>query len=1515
MSKIGLSPEEEQNIKTICEYIFFDQYKDYVSYNRFEQCFQPLFNNIKISIYKVFKSIVGEKKKYLNYARLINAYLQYKEKPNTLPEDLKIFFSKIFDQILQKENTAVGKPQEKTFNFITPKACKRRDCLSEIKILSDKEGIIHGLIMEYDNIVQNKMYPAKIEQNLVISLEMKLGILDDKIKKDLGKLSGVKEEFCKDAVTHIFGTLNQDKKIITFLGFKCVSGKTLFVGYPDGDGFLFGKFGTKFHEIKLHTNLNGINFFLPGFNKNLKPNFYLTNSTNDLTREEISKLKDILIQDEVQLAQLTDEIQIDKMITTPLIEEDKFFDEKLLDLIDGNDYKEVVNQTPREWILKTTQQKDENKNKAILTLDDALKEIEKEKEKSKDVKKQIGELMAKGKRRGKKTVNKKINQRGKNGTLHETKQLISKKKAKIKKWDGKKETAKNMKPIDFLKSKENYVKLKANMAQILHEEMSKLKGNFESPVAETIINKIVPTAETTLEKRTNKSVKQKKVKKLSKKEKPEKKDDNKEIQEKPEDKKNKQKIIVKSISGEQKKVLIRGELKLKSKSVPKQLKQTNDEMPIIITGDDAESKYNNLFCSDAQILVNAIEKIKSPNGDKSDVNVEDMLTGESSKKKLKSVRNLSTIEKWKSFGNKMKLLSGTLLLQTIGAILKAIRIINDEIEGKKIISLEERLTLFQLLDENEKIVDFLSRDKEEEKEENKEQNEKDDKDNKDEDLLIPSEHPEEITNLKELETKMEEIDKLLNKKDLKEEDKKKLEKLKNLYLQQKNILIENQTEKAKEDIISQNKIDINKYLKQEEEKRNKAKEEAQKQIEEEIKKEQSLTKEGISVKNFKLKSDIRIFRNQPFYVGTEDYTDPMFKPEKSNLCPYDKRGEWILPPDGLDDDVAGWKDLEWCRVNELFDSENYSVFSNGIAVEDIVQGNLSDCYFLSAIGSLCKFPKLLENLFLFKEKTKENIYGIFFYINGMKKLILIDDYLPCITKQGYKQFAMGKSEEDEIWVALIEKAFAKINGSYIRMGTGGSPNEVFDVCTEAFSEEIKVTYNQRDELWNKLIDGFDKGFVMTAGTSANGFVEEVGLDCAHAYTVLGIYEINEEKVIRLRNPWGTGEFNGEWSDYSSKWTEELKKKYNYYEKDDGDFFMGYKDFLKYFVKMGIAKLHLSWGSTKIRIRKSQATKCQLIKVTIPKDDILVYFQLYSKNPRIPYKNGDYPNPVLSNLILADKDFNFIAATKNNEMHICIEITLKQDEYYLFADSNFRFTNEGNHGYSITAYSSIDIPMENITEKNDVGKLLHKTMIDYCKKKEKPHPQKNCVNFYVTEAFNKELPYRVLVLENTSDKIIGLKTELIYKGTNSCSFYCDDVAGEKENIVSKNIKAKETICTLIMYHTLSSLFEYKLAFVNPQEDDDKDYNHEVFNEEGEVIDTDGKLKQYILETDDNIFIGISSEANKDLKLKLILEGLKIAKGTDKGKSEVIFDLKKNKRKVFETEVASEDEELSYQFVFA
>ena len=110
-------------------------------------------------------------------------------------------------------------------------------------------------------------------------------------------------------------------------------------------------------------------------------------------------------------------------------------------------------------------------------------------------------------------------------------------------------------------------------------------------------------------------------------------------------------------------------------------------------------------------------------------------------------------------------------------------------------------------------------------------------------------------------------------------------------------------------------------------------EEAQKKIDEEIKKEQGQAKEGKSIGSTEIKE--KIFRNQEMYKGTEPWKDPLFLPEKKNLCPFDNRGNWILPEDALDDDILGWEKFKWCRVEELFDSKNYSVFYEGVAVEDI----------------------------------------------------------------------------------------------------------------------------------------------------------------------------------------------------------------------------------------------------------------------------------------------------------------------------------------------------------------------------------------------------------------------------------------------------------------------------------------------------------------------------------------------------------------------------------------------------
>ena len=109
-------------------------------------------------------------------------------------------------------------------------------------------------------------------------------------------------------------------------------------------------------------------------------------------------------------------------------------------------------------------------------------------------------------------------------------------------------------------------------------------------------------------------------------------------------------------------------------------------------------------------------------------------------------------------------------------------------------------------------------------------------------------------------------------------------------------------------------------------------------------------------------------------------------------------------------------------------------------------------------------------------------------------------------------------------------------------------------------------------IWEQLIIGYNRGYIMTAGTSGdttNLDIEEVGLCPGHAYTILKVLELESKgkkiRLVHLRNPWGNGEYSGDWSDGDSKWTPSLKKKYGLKveEKDDGQFYMSFDDFIYY----------------------------------------------------------------------------------------------------------------------------------------------------------------------------------------------------------------------------------------------------------------------------------------------------------------------------------------------------------------
>jgi len=53
-------------------------------------------------------------------------------------------------------------------------------------------------------------------------------------------------------------------------------------------------------------------------------------------------------------------------------------------------------------------------------------------------------------------------------------------------------------------------------------------------------------------------------------------------------------------------------------------------------------------------------------------------------------------------------------------------------------------------------------------------------------------------------------------------------------------------------------------------------------------------------------------------------------------------------------------------------------------------------------------------------------------------------------------------------------------------------------------------------------------------------------------------------LIQIRNPWGFGEWNGEWSDQSEKWTKRIKNIVGFKEvkEEDGLFWMDFNDFIR-----------------------------------------------------------------------------------------------------------------------------------------------------------------------------------------------------------------------------------------------------------------------------------------------------------------------------------------------------------------
>lgn len=94
--------------------------------------------------------------------------------------------------------------------------------------------------------------------------------------------------------------------------------------------------------------------------------------------------------------------------------------------------------------------------------------------------------------------------------------------------------------------------------------------------------------------------------------------------------------------------------------------------------------------------------------------------------------------------------------------------------------------------------------------------------------------------------------------------------------------------------------------------------------------------------------------------------------------------------------------------------------------------------------------------------SNEGVYCIEICKNGTWREVVIDDYFPCDMNEPVFSHAHG----NELWVMLLEKAWAKLHGSYERIEAGLAEN-VFRDLTGA---PATVHYNDDDDLWERMLE-------------------------------------------------------------------------------------------------------------------------------------------------------------------------------------------------------------------------------------------------------------------------------------------------------------------------------------------------------------------------------------------------------------------------------------------------------------
>eukprot|EP01059_Diplonema_ambulator_P006839 TRINITY_DN16428_c0_g1_i1.p1 TRINITY_DN16428_c0_g1~~TRINITY_DN16428_c0_g1_i1.p1 ORF type:complete len:1030 (+),score=325.77 TRINITY_DN16428_c0_g1_i1:37-3090(+) len=291
--------------------------------------------------------------------------------------------------------------------------------------------------------------------------------------------------------------------------------------------------------------------------------------------------------------------------------------------------------------------------------------------------------------------------------------------------------------------------------------------------------------------------------------------------------------------------------------------------------------------------------------------------------------------------------------------------------------------------------------------------------------------------------------------------------------------------------------------------------------------------------------------------------------------------------------------VSWMRPQDFLISP--ALFKSDPSSANVVLGSLGDCAFIDSVMVLIDAGRV-NNGYLLKRllappladaavanEQKLGIYRVSMCLNGWWNWHVVDSYLPMQNGLHTKLAYASTKDRNELWLAILQKAYAKTHGRYqdlihgnvnhILEDLSGYPTEVLD-WQDANVFDV-MHYHHREG--HPLLLTSTSMDVTTTAEEADKF-KQSGIVPGRVYPVLDMkyFEAKDLSLLKVKNMCGDSiVWDGDWANDSDAWNDAPEVAQECQRSDDS-IWMSFQESQAYFDNVGALLVTHNWWDLRFK---------------------------------------------------------------------------------------------------------------------------------------------------------------------------------------------------------------------------------------------------------------------------------------------------------------------------------------------